>query len=84
MGKLTKATVTGTKAGDRIKADDGFTCIESGSVLTVHEDDGLLFVFCQDEDGEPQRHYLAGQIECGCYVGFKKFAALARAQETRS
>lgn len=66
------AEVAVTKPGDRIIADDGFECIAPGATLMVHEDDGLLFVFCHDENGEPQRHYLAGQIECGCYVGFTK------------
>lgn len=46
------------KAGDRIRADDGFTCLADGAVRTVLEDGDGLYVHC----GEG-RHYLDGQ-EC--------------------
>lgn len=45
------------KAGDRLKADGGFTCLRHGEVVTVTaDDDGRNYVPCSDG-----RHYLDGQ-----------------------
>jgi hypothetical protein len=71
------------KAGTRLIADGGFTCLEEGEVVTVEaEDDGELFVrCCADDNGEPgkpvskdrnEHHGLDGQLddEGKNYVGF--------------
>lgn len=54
------------KAGDQLKCDGGFTCIETGAVVTVHANKGgELFVPCADG-----QHYLIGQVgEDGELVG---------------
>jgi hypothetical protein len=56
------------KAGDKLVADDGFTCIEPFKTLTVEEDDHGLFVSCAEG-----HHYLDGQLEDGDhYIGLTK------------
>lgn len=56
------------KAGDKLIADDGFTCIAAGAVCVVEDGRDGLKVCC--EDGT---HYLAGQVnEAGEVVGFKR------------
>ena len=58
------------KYGDKLIADDGFTCIKEGAVLTVKEnEDGDLYVQC-DHD----KHFLDGQIDYddGTLVGFRR------------
>lgn len=58
------------KAGDKLKADAGFTCLCDGEVTTVESDEGGLFVRCSAGEGDygqpatalrDQRHYLDGQ-----------------------
>ena len=67
------------KAGDRLVADDGFTCIRPGCVCEVRYDgdeayrdksrESGLYVMCKDG-----RHYLAGQVEdeTGAVIGFTR------------
>lgn len=54
------------KKGAVLVADGGFTCIRSGAVLTVEEDEDGLFVPCSHGG-----HYLDGQIsdDGKTYVG---------------
>ena len=61
------ATEKSVVAGDRLIADDGFTCIESGTVLIVHEHEVYgLHVLCSQGT-----HSLDGQLnEANEYVGF--------------
>lgn len=57
------------KVGDTIIADGGFTCMAPG-LKVVAEDDGGLFVSCDDG-----HHYLEGQLAfdgSGALVGFLK------------
>ena len=60
------------QAGDILQADDGFTCLESGSRLTVEaDDDGDLYVKCGDGS-----HHLDGQLNADDeYVGLVKVEA---------
>ena len=55
-------------AGSVIIADAGFTCISDGEHCEVFENEGSLFVLCQDG-----YHYLGGQLDDSGlnYVGFK-------------
>jgi hypothetical protein len=55
------------RAGIRVVADGGFTCIPEGASLTVYaDDDGEFFVHCQSG-----RHYLDGQLENGRFIGMR-------------
>lgn len=59
------------KPGDKLVADDAFTCLRTGEVVTVEEDATGLYVRCcahdNGEHGRPvndsryDRHYLDGQ-----------------------
>lgn len=59
------------KVNDKLVADDGFTCLREGEIVTVEADDGGLFVRCCAHDegdyGKPVddtrdgHHYLDGQ-----------------------
>ncbi len=51
------AKVSDVKAGDKLRADGGFTCIETGAVLEVKDADGL-YVCCALGS-----HWLIGQEE---------------------
>lgn len=54
--------------GDKIIADDGFTCLQEGEICLVEE--ALEGKFVQCSEG---RHYLSGQEEdeTGILIGFK-------------
>jgi len=56
------------KAGHRVQADAGFTCIVPDAILDVKATDGgALFVVCADG-----KHFLEGQEEeDGSLVGFR-------------
>lgn len=55
-------------AGTELIADSGFTCIREDAVLVVKQDDGGLFVDCDDEG---HKHYLDGKLDDGeVYIGF--------------
>ncbi len=57
------------KVGTELIADGGFTCIRENAVLIVKQDDGGLFVDCDDEG---HKHYLDGQLDDGeVYIGFE-------------
>src|ERR1700752_627508 len=73
--------VSSVKVGTRLIADGGFTCINKGEIVVVHEDsDGLYFNCCSEEgnygkaadDSRTQHHYLEGQLDDKGenYVGF--------------
>ena len=53
--------------GSKLKADDGFTCIEPDAIVTVVEDSHGLYVPCDDG-----KHYLCGQLSDDetYYIGF--------------
>lgn len=58
------AKLSQLKAGDWIKADDGFTCIKHGAILQVRCDsDGDLFVPCRSGG-----HSLSGQADDGEHI----------------
>ena len=60
------------RPGDRVRVDDGFTCLSPGEVCEVFEDVGGPFVLCGgSQDGATDRprarrrrehHYLAGPL----------------------
>lgn len=60
------ALVKDVKAGDKLKCDDGFTCLKKGEVVPVRSWTDGLFVPCSEG-----RHYLSGQADDGgtYYVG---------------
>jgi hypothetical protein len=63
------AELSKVKAGDRLFADEGFTCMSAGEVKYVRRDhEGQLFVPCRDG-----KHYLVGQREGDVLVGFYTF-----------
>lgn len=64
---MTQVKFSEVKAGDFIKADGGFTCLDAGEVCKVYADDGLnLHIPCRDGT-----HFLCGQIgNDGILVGF--------------
>lgn len=58
------------RVGTRLRCDDGFDCMDAGSVVTVEADEaGDLFVPCRCG-----RHYLDGQLgspdDDHVFVGF--------------
>lgn len=54
--------------GDKLRADDGFDCLQPGQICEVMEDEGGLFVICG-----VGRHYLDGQLDAHRRViGFTK------------
>jgi hypothetical protein len=58
-GDMTKyAKLSETKAGSRLVADGGFTCILAGEGLVVGEDTNGLYVPCSCG-----KHYLDGQLD---------------------
>lgn len=67
------------KAGDRLVADGGFTCIRAGCLCTVKWDGDTAYrdksresgLYVECDDG---RHYLAGQVDDdgGLVVGFTR------------
>lgn len=65
------AKVAEVKAGDKLKADGGFTCIAEGAILTVVENEmGELCVPCKKG-----LHSLEGQMDydtAETYVGLSK------------
>jgi hypothetical protein len=60
------ASVHEVKEGSILVADDGFTCLRNGEVLTVQKDEEGLYVPCCDG-----QHYIDGQIsdDGKTYVG---------------
>lgn len=46
------------RAGDKLQADAGFTCVKPGEVLEIKERNGGLYVECEDGD-----HFLDGQLD---------------------
>jgi len=55
------AKLSDVKAGDKLIADSGFTCIGANEIVTVQaDDDGHLFVPC-----DHGRHHLDGQADDG-------------------
>lgn len=60
-------TARDTKAGDIIRADDGFDCLKANEKYTVEQGPEGLFVRCVDG-----QHYLDGQLSDDetAYVGF--------------
>lgn len=59
------ATVEGTKAGDVLITDGGFTCMPKGARRKVlARPDGSLYIKCSDNG-----HALDGQIHEDYYVG---------------
>ena len=66
---MAKVKFSEVKAGDFIKADGGFTCLDAGEVCKVYADDGLQsnpHVPCREG-----KHFLCGQIGTdGVLVGF--------------
>ena len=65
------ARLSRLKAGDRIEADGGFTCMRPGAVLTVAADArGELYVPCDgpDDDPDPGKHFLCGQADDGDHL----------------
>lgn len=63
----TFATVKGTKEGDILIPDEGFTCLKVGRKYTVYKDDGELYICCSSG-----LHYLDSQIKNRHYVGLYK------------
>lgn len=62
MTKLTEL-----KEGDRVKTDNGFTCMEAG-VRKVKEKGGHLYIDC-----DRGQHFLEGQLDKkGNLVGIRK------------
>lgn len=60
-----RAKLEDVRAGDKLMADSGFTCVDHGAVLKVERDDEGLFVTCRDG-----KHHLDGQLdEDGYLVG---------------
>jgi hypothetical protein len=56
------------KHGDKLVADDGFTCLKDGEVCPVFGEGTDLFVHCSHGT-----HYLDGQLqEDGTIIGFKR------------
>jgi len=55
------------KPGDRLRCDDGFTCIPPNAVRVVRGDDEGLFIRCRGAEDCPgwDNHYLAGQVGKG-------------------
>jgi hypothetical protein len=60
---MTYARQNEVREGTHLVTDAGFTCIGSGEIVEVFDDDGLYFL-CKDG-----RHYLSGQLERGQYIG---------------
>lgn len=55
------AKMADVKAGDKLVADGGFTCLREGQVCEVKQDaDGLLYVDCDEGT-----HHLDGQEKDG-------------------
>ncbi len=78
MGKTSFVPLAEIKAGDRLTADSGFTCIIPAQVCTVQEDKDGIFVPCFGPDCEDwdtgkqlHKHYLDGQEgDNGECIGF--------------
>ncbi len=70
--KLALIPIAEVKAGDKLRADGGFTCLNDGQIVEVKQGHGELLVACRH--GE---HGLDGQINAAGthYVGFFKAAA---------
>ena len=63
------------QAGEQLQCDGGFTCVNRGEVVTVHEADDGLYFRCSGG-----RHYLRGHLdEDGCLVGLRRNAPSRRA-----
>lgn len=64
------------RAGTRLRADGGFTCLLEGEVVTVEADGDMLFVPCVNgkHDLDGQRDFDTGET----YVGFFPVSAEAR------
>ena len=57
------AIMSEVRAGDKLVADGGFTCIATGAILDVHADaDGALWVPCNGSGDDTHKHYLLGQL----------------------
>lgn len=66
------ARISKLRPGDKVEADDGFTCIKAGAILEIQSGlDGELYVFCSgadDDEGaivgpvQMGEHYLDGQL----------------------
>jgi hypothetical protein len=44
-------------AGDMVLADNGFTCLETGSYVVQADEDGRLYIPCSHG-----KHYIDGQV----------------------
>lgn len=88
--RVSKLLFTNVRVGDKLRADDGFTCIEAGRVCVVKTDaQGELYVDCCGHQIDlrsggfdatkldySHRHGLDGQEdEDGTLVGFEKVEA---------
>ena len=58
--------LNGIKPGDRIRCDDGFTCIPAGAVRVVRQCGNALAIRCRGADGQWTEHCLDGQLGDDC------------------
>ena len=63
------AKVSDLRAGDLVKVDGDFTCLEPWTTHLVQANTDGLWIDCNDEH---HQHYLSGQIDNGYYIGIYK------------